>query len=86
MDIQVTSVGAALLLRNSALLVMETFYYLQSKWRCDLSIISGSTTLLSASIFFSSLLANATAGSSKQYDPSNTNKDALAESRSFIEV
>ncbi|KAJ6412293.1 hypothetical protein OIU84_005368 [Salix udensis] len=81
-----SQVGAALLLRNSALLVMETFYYLQSKWRCDLSIISGSTTLLSASIFFSSLLANATAGSSKQYDPSNTNKDALAESRSFLEA
>ncbi|KAJ6773851.1 TYPE I INOSITOL POLYPHOSPHATE 5-PHOSPHATASE 4 [Salix purpurea] len=69
-----SQVGAALLLRDSALLVMETFYYLQSKWRCDLSIISGSTTLLSASIFFSSLLANATAGSSKQYCPSNTNK------------
>ncbi|KAI5589692.1 hypothetical protein POPTR_005G212601v4 [Populus trichocarpa] len=36
---------------------METFCYLQSKWRCNLcilSIISDSTILLLACIFFSS--------------------------------
>lgn len=37
-------------------------------------------------LIIDSLLANATAGSSKQYNPCHTNKDALAESWSFLEV